>query len=221
MDAPLGHNESALDVFELCPQRLAFLACPIDFAVGPILDFTAVALLFVSCPFRLFTTVVQLLPESNQPVTAVVALCLEFVALAAQIVDLRLPLDEQLFQVGQPLFRALPSSHCLCRMLTCMANVQSGTGFQGGDRLALIIQHLTLARQPLFSHSLGQVDGLPADRPEGLRHLCWQARQVGLYGDWAAHSFRSRFVTEAGHQEVPLGEVMAMTDHRSVGRVMG
>jgi hypothetical protein len=44
---------------------------------------------------------------------------------------------------------------------------------------------------------------------------------AGLDGDWAAHSLRSSFVTEAGRQGVPLGEVMAMTEHRSVSTVMG
>jgi hypothetical protein len=44
---------------------------------------------------------------------------------------------------------------------------------------------------------------------------------AGLEGDWAAHSLRSGFVTEAGRQGVPLGEVMAMTEHRSVTTVMG
>ncbi|RMP32977.1 Site-specific recombinase XerD [Pseudomonas coronafaciens pv. coronafaciens] len=48
-----------------------------------------------------------------------------------------------------------------------------------------------------------------------------RAALAGLAGDWAAHSLRSGFVTEAGRQGVPLGEVMAMTEHRSVGTVMG
>lgn len=48
-----------------------------------------------------------------------------------------------------------------------------------------------------------------------------RARLAGLSGDWAAHSLRSGFVTESGRQGVPLGEVMAMTEHRSVGTVMG
>ncbi|PBK53362.1 integrase [Pseudomonas syringae pv. actinidiae] len=48
-----------------------------------------------------------------------------------------------------------------------------------------------------------------------------RARLAGLDGDWAAHSLRSGFVTEAGRQGVPLGEVMAMTEHRSVTTVMG
>jgi integrase len=48
-----------------------------------------------------------------------------------------------------------------------------------------------------------------------------RALLAGVEGDWAAHSLRSGFVTEAGRQGVPLGEVMAMTEHRSVGTVMG
>lgn len=48
-----------------------------------------------------------------------------------------------------------------------------------------------------------------------------RAELAGLDGDWAAHSLRSGFVTEAGRQGVPLGEVMAMTEHRSVSTVMG
>jgi integrase len=48
-----------------------------------------------------------------------------------------------------------------------------------------------------------------------------RAKLAGLVGDWAAHSVRSGFVTEAGRQGVPLGDVMAMTEHRSVNTVMG
>ncbi|UNK49895.1 site-specific integrase [Lysobacter sp. S4-A87] len=48
-----------------------------------------------------------------------------------------------------------------------------------------------------------------------------RARLAGLAGDWGGHSLRSGFVTEAGRQGVPLGEVMAMTEHRSVATVLG
>lgn len=48
-----------------------------------------------------------------------------------------------------------------------------------------------------------------------------RAQLARLDGDWAAHSLRSGFVSEAGRQGVPLGEVMAMTEHRSVPTVMG
>lgn len=47
------------------------------------------------------------------------------------------------------------------------------------------------------------------------------AALVDLTEDWAAHSLRSGFMADAGRQGVPLGEVVAMTEHRSVGTVMG
>lgn len=61
--------------------------------------------------------------------------------------------------------------------------------------------------------------GLSADQV--ARIVKRRAHLAGLEGDWAAHSLRSGFVTEAGRQGVPLGEVMAMTEHRSVATVMG
>jgi integrase len=61
--------------------------------------------------------------------------------------------------------------------------------------------------------------GLSADQV--ARIVQRRAQLAGLDGDWAAHSLRSGFVTEAGRQGVPLGEVMAMTEHRSVTTVMG
>jgi site-specific recombinase XerD len=44
---------------------------------------------------------------------------------------------------------------------------------------------------------------------------------AGIDGDYAAHSLRSGFVTEAGLQNVPLAETMAMTGHQSVSTVLG
>ncbi|MDP9014232.1 MAG: tyrosine-type recombinase/integrase [Pseudomonadota bacterium] len=43
---------------------------------------------------------------------------------------------------------------------------------------------------------------------------------AGIDGDFSAHSLRSGFVTEAGRQNVPLGDTMAMTGHASVVTVM-
>jgi len=43
-----------------------------------------------------------------------------------------------------------------------------------------------------------------------------RAQLAGLEGDFGAHSLRSGFVTEAGRQNVPLGEAMGLTGHRSV-----
>lgn len=44
---------------------------------------------------------------------------------------------------------------------------------------------------------------------------------AGLDGDFSAHSLRSGFVTEAGRQQVPLADAMAMTGHHSVATAMG
>ena len=43
-----------------------------------------------------------------------------------------------------------------------------------------------------------------------------RAKQAGLEGNITAHSLRAGYVTEAGKQEAPLPDVMAMTGHRSV-----
>ena len=44
---------------------------------------------------------------------------------------------------------------------------------------------------------------------------------AGIEGNFSAHSLRSGFVTEAGRQQVPLADTMAMTGHQSVATVMG
>jgi integrase len=61
----------------------------------------------------------------------------------------------------------------------------------------------TKAVEPLS----GQAVGLIAKR---------RAQLAALVGDFGAHSLRSGFVTEAGRQNVPLGEAMGLTGHRSV-----
>lgn len=48
-----------------------------------------------------------------------------------------------------------------------------------------------------------------------------RAAMAQLQGDWAAHSLRSGFITEAGRQNMAIPDVMAMTDHRSVNTLMG
>ncbi len=44
---------------------------------------------------------------------------------------------------------------------------------------------------------------------------------AGVSGDFSAHSLRSGFATEAGRQQVPIADTMAMTGHRSVQTLMG
>lgn len=76
---------------------------------------------------------------------------------------------------------------------------------------------------PLFRRMFkgGKVDTTGLSGDQVARIVKRRAQMAGLEGDWAAHSLRSGFVTEAGRQGVPLGEVMAMTEHRNVGTVMG
>ncbi len=53
--------------------------------------------------------------------------------------------------------------------------------------------------------------------PQAVRAIVKRrAALAGLTGDFSAHSLRSGFTTEAGRQNVPLAEVMALTGHRSV-----
>lgn len=79
------------------------------------------------------------------------------------------------------------------------------------------------ATGPLFRrlHRGGAVGTTALTADHVARMVQRRAKLAGLDGDWAAHSLRSGFVTEAGRQGVPLGEVMAMTEHRGVGTVMG
>ncbi len=76
---------------------------------------------------------------------------------------------------------------------------------------------------PLFRrlHKGGKVGTASPSADQVARIVQRRAKLAGLEGDWAAHSLRSGFVTEAGRQAVPLGEVMAKTEHRSVTTVMG
>ncbi|CAM5791466.1 Tyrosine recombinase XerC [Castellaniella caeni] len=48
-----------------------------------------------------------------------------------------------------------------------------------------------------------------------------RATKAGVEGDYTAHSLRSGFVTEAGRQGLPLGDIMGMTGHASVASVIG
>ncbi|SDG58827.1 Site-specific recombinase XerD [Pseudomonas abietaniphila] len=88
--------------------------------------------------------------------------------------------------------------------------------------LAAWLEVAPTANGPLFRrlYKGGRVgsEGLSGDQV--ARIVQRRAKLAGLEGDWAAHSLRSGFVTEAGRQGVPMGEVMAMTEHRSVATVM-
>jgi integrase len=69
---------------------------------------------------------------------------------------------------------------------------------------------------PIFRRIRGSVVAEPLE-PQAVRTIVKRrAALAGLKGDYSAHSLRSGFMTEAGRQNVPLGEAMALTGHRSV-----
>ncbi|MFJ4374825.1 hypothetical protein ACIP1T_19760 [Pseudomonas japonica] len=88
----------------------AFLAGPIDFTIGTVFNITGITLLLRPRLFSLFTTVLQLLTDFDQLRARFIALPQQFLPLLAQVVDLRMALSQQLLQVGQAGFRALPSA---------------------------------------------------------------------------------------------------------------
>jgi len=58
--------------------------------------------------------------------------------------------------------------------------------------------------------------------PKSVRDIVQKrCLQAGLPGMFSAHSLRSGFVTEAGRRQVPTGEAMQMTGHKSVDIFMG
>ncbi|SEP72103.1 Phage integrase family protein [Solimonas aquatica] len=59
----------------------------------------------------------------------------------------------------------------------------------------------------LTPHSIGQI-------------VKSRAELAGLVGDFAGHSLRRGFVTEAGANQLPLADTMAMTGHRTVKSVV-
>ena len=47
-----------------------------------------------------------------------------------------------------------------------------------------------------------------------------RAKVADIEGEFGAHSLRSGFITEAGHQLVPLGEVMKLSGHKNVATAL-
>jgi len=68
----------------------------------------------------------------------------------------------------------------------------------------------------IFRRIRGSVIAEPLE-PQAVRAIVKRrAALAGLKDNYSAHSLRSGFMTEAGRQNVPLGEAMALTGHRSV-----
>lgn len=75
---------------------------------------------------------------------------------------------------------------------------------------------------PLFRRvRRGNVIGEPLS-PSAVRDIVKKrCLLAGIDEDFSAHSLRSGFVTEAGRQQIPLGETMDLTGHRSTASVVG
>ncbi|MGA9222958.1 MAG: hypothetical protein WBZ57_17350 [Pseudomonas graminis] len=82
--------------------------------------------------------------------------------------------------------------------------------------IQFILDHLA---RPLYKGGKVSRNGLSGDQV--ARIVQRRAKLARLEGDWAAHSLRSGFMTVAGRRGVPMGDVMAMTEHRRVSTVMG
>lgn len=87
--------------------------------------------------------------------------------------------------------------------------------------LTLWLERSGVCDGAIFRRVRGSVAAEPL-RPAAVAAIVQRrARLAGLDGDFAAHSLRSGFVTEAGRQAVPLPDVMDMTGHHSVQSVVG
>lgn len=71
-----------------------------------------------------------------------------------------------------------------------------------------------ISEGPMFRRLWGKTVGA-ALSPHAIAAIVQRrANQAGLPGDFAGHSLRRGFVTEAGLNDVPLAQTMAMTGHR-------
>jgi integrase len=93
---------------------------------------------------------------------------------------------------------------------------------EAADALTTWIARAGLTHGPIFRRvRRGERVGEPL-MPAAVRDIVVKrAAQAGLEPEFAAHSLRSGFVTEAARQSVPLGEAMAMTGHASPASLIG
>jgi len=93
---------------------------------------------------------------------------------------------------------------------------------QAWYRLRFDADIAAISQGPVFVRLLR--GGKPAKTALSGNHIALivkrRAQLAGLQGDWAAHSLRSGFITEAGRQNMAIPDVMAMTDHHSVNTLM-
>lgn len=92
---------------------------------------------------------------------------------------------------------------------------------KAAEALKAWLDAAAIAEGAIFRRLWGSRVGPPLT-PESVANIVRKrALLAGLDGDWAGHSLRSGFVTEAGRKNIPVGDVMAMTEHRKVDTVIG
>lgn len=92
---------------------------------------------------------------------------------------------------------------------------------QAAVALQVWLTRAGISQGPIFRRLWSERIG-PSLSPASVAEVVKKrARLAGVEGDWAGHSLRSGFVTEAGRRKIPLGDVMALTDHRNAGTVVG
>jgi integrase len=93
---------------------------------------------------------------------------------------------------------------------------------EAADALEAWIRKAGIVQGPIFRRvRRGDNVGEPL-APAAVRDIVLErAALAGLEPEFAAHSLRSGFVTEAARQNVPLGEAMALTGHASPASLIG
>ena len=93
---------------------------------------------------------------------------------------------------------------------------------RGRRRLRVLAEHGPTDPRPLSQPHRNERVGRAAPTADHVARIVKPRTQLaGIKGDWAGYDLGSGVVTEAGRRMVPLGEVMAMTEHRSAGTVIG
>ena len=92
---------------------------------------------------------------------------------------------------------------------------------QAADALTAWLQAAGISEGAIFRRLWKTRVGPPLAPAAVAEVVRKRALLAGLEGDWAGHSMRSGFVTEAGKRNIPIGDVMAMTEHRKVDTVLG
>jgi integrase len=93
---------------------------------------------------------------------------------------------------------------------------------EAADALEAWVRQAAIVEGPIFRRvRRGEKVGEPL-APAAVRDIVLErAALAGLKPEFAAHSLRSGFVTEAARQNVPLGEAMALTGHASPASLIG